>query len=62
MVASQEHRSLKSSQILIRSLDNSALISDAGLLGVTQHCNRHWTDRFINNLNWGAPEFLTGKR
>ena len=58
----QEHRSLKSSQILVSASGSSALIADAGLQALSQHSNHHWKDRFINNLNWGAPEFLTGKR
>lgn len=53
---------MKSSQILIHGQERTALIGDAGLQAVAQYCNQQRNSRFISNLNWGAPEVLTGKR
>ena len=56
----QEHRSLKTSQVLVRSSDLTAKVADSGLQAVTRHCLRSRSFRFGCNMEYGAPEVLLG--
>jgi len=57
----QEHRSLKSSQVLVRASDLTAKVADSGLQAITRHCLRPRSFRFEGTIEWGAPEVLMGQ-
>ncbi len=61
MLCLQEHRSLKSSQILVRASDLTVKLGDSGLQAVSRYCLRPRSFRFEGTVDWGAPELLMGQ-
>lgn len=58
----QEHRSFKSTRILVRSSDLTAKIVDAGLQGISRYCQQSRSKQLAAAFEWAAPELLLGER